>query len=287
MRDADTTAPYVRGVHRLRNGRELSVALAAPTDGRGIGAIVAGLADRLRPTCVAVCGTCAGDPAVTTLGDVVVADPVVEWAGFMREHRRYGLDPALARAARDLDPTGLPSHGEAGADESRLWLLERLQAGQDPRSHPARARYFPAGTWESRLDQFQTDGLILRRPDDDLELTVTGATIVRHRLSEEADDPRRLPFRVLVAPMVGGDAVTAYEIWARLRRTGLGEVAAVDRETATVVSAARQADVPRWLVVKGVSHHAGRAETHRFTRFANFAARASAEVLFALLDHLD
>lgn len=280
----------LRASYRTTGGRQLSVALARPTHmgGRVTGATAATLVDRLRPSMVAMCGVCAGNPDDTALGDVVVAEPVYgydegKWtpAGFTGDHRQIPLDPALVRAAQNLDPTRLPSHGTAGPGETTMWLLERLHLGEDPRSHPARARYFPAGTWGPGLDRYEADGLITRAPDGSVALADAGRTLVRRRLYDDVDGPQRLPFRVFVAPMGSGSAVVAdARIWPSLAAMGMRRITAIEMEGATIATVAHQAKKP-WLVVKGVMDHAG---PRKDDRYKAFAARASAEVLFALLD---
>lgn len=281
----------LRGTYRTAGGRQLSIVLARPTHmgGRSAGPLAA-LVDRLKPTCVAMCGVCAGNPAATALGDVVVAEPVYEYdegrwtpQGFTGDHRQIPLDPALVRAAQDLDPGTLPSYGAADDADRLLWLLERLHAGQNPRFHPARDRYFPTGTWKPSLDRYEADGLITR-PDGSVALTDAGRTLVQRSLYDDVDGPQRLPFRVFVAPMASGSAVIADPgIWPSLTAMGMRKIAAVEMEGATIATIAHQAKVPYWLVVKGVMDHAG---TDKDDRYKAFAARASAEVLFALLDHL-
>ena len=288
-RDGGGPAPYLRGVYRAPNGRRLSVALARPLGmgGRSTAPMTTSLVERLRPYCLAMSGVCAGNPAVTALGDVVVADVAYEWdegrfgpAGFEGQHQQIALAPRWVRAAQDLDPAGLPSYGPATADEAMLWLLERLHRGQDPRRHPARERYFPSGSWQRRLRRYEVDGLITRA-DETVTLTRAGERLIRRRLYDDVDGPHRLPFRVVTAPVASGSAVIKdASIWPRLAAMGMRKVAAVEMEAATVATVARDLEVPRWLVVKGVMDH---ADLDKDDRYKRFAAKASAEVMYALL----
>jgi nucleoside phosphorylase len=292
-RDASGSAPFVQGTYLCPDGRRLTVALARPIGmgGRSTAPLTTALVERLRPHCLAMCGVCAGNPADTVLGDVVVADVAYEWdegrhsaSGFEGQHQQVALDPRWLRAAQDFDPTALPSYGPVDADEAMLWLLERLHRDQDPRRHPARNRYFPQGTWEQRLTQFEADGLIARGADEAVILTEPGARMIRRRLYDDVDGPQRLPFRVLVAPMASGSAVVKNAaIWPTLARMGMRKVAAVEMEAATVATVAREREVPRWIVAKGVMDH---GDAHKDDRYKAFAARSSAEVLFALLARL-
>jgi hypothetical protein len=64
---------------------------------------------------------------------------------------------------------------------------------------------------------------------------------------------------------------------------GNRRIAAMEMEAAAIASVAHQYEVPHWLVAKGVMDG---AELDRDDRFKEFAARASAEVLFDLLGRL-
>jgi nucleoside phosphorylase len=288
-RDPGGSAPYLWGEYAGR----WSVALARPTamSGRSAAPITTTLADRLRPSCLAMAGVCAGNPSTTALGDVVVAEIVYEWDegkhspdGFEGDHRPMALDPRWVRAAQDFQPAGLPSHGVASDEDAKRWLLERLLLGQDARRHPARDRYFPPGTWLPRLERWTDDGLIARGDNGGVTLTGDGDRMIRRHLYDDVGGPERLPFGVLVAPMASGSAVISDStIWPALARMGMRNIAAVEMEAATIATVAREREIPRWLVAKGVMDHADAVKDDRYKRFA---ARASAEVLFALLDDL-
>jgi nucleoside phosphorylase len=291
--DPDGSTPFLWGEYRTVDGHRFSVALARPTEmgGRAMGPFAAALTEQLRPSCLAMSGVCGGNPAHVALGDVVVAEPVYEWdegklsrAGFEGDHRQLRLDPRWLRTAQDFDASGLASYGAASDEEALLWLLERLHLGQEPRDHPARRSYFPRGTWRGRLVRFKDDGLISRGSDGGAELTSGGRARVQRRLYDDVDGPQQLPFRVLVAPMASGSAVVGDpEIWMRLKSMGMRKIAAVEMEAATIATVARDRQVPFWLVIKGVMDH---ADTGKDDRYKQFAARASADVLFALLGGL-
>jgi nucleoside phosphorylase len=225
---------------------------------------------------------------VTAPGDVVVAESTYQWDegrqmpdGLVGDHRQIPLEAAWLRAVQDFDPTALPSHGAASDEEAMLWLLERLHVGGDPREHPARRRYFGPGRWRALLDRFETDGWILRDRQGRPTLTVPGRDLIRRRLYDDVDEPQRLPFTVIAAPMASGSAVMADRTgWHRLARMGVQRIAALDMEAATIATVAHERQVPHWLVAKGVAEPADPARSDRYRRFA---ARASAEVMFALL----
>ncbi|MEV4350436.1 hypothetical protein AB0J83_38765 [Actinoplanes sp. NPDC049596] len=300
---------YLIGELDAADGGRLTVALARPTEmgGRRTGAFAAALTEQLTPACLAMSGVCAGDPADTAPGDVVVASPAYEYdegklsgAVFQGAHQQYPLSDRWLRAVQDFRPSKLPSFGEAGSHESDVWLLERLYRGQNPKTHPARDRYFPRGTWTPRLSKLEADGLIAWSGSADYAhpartdageppvaggwaLTAAGRTRIMRAL-DDIDGPERLPFAVLPGPMASGSAVIQDpEIWARLKAMGARKILALEMEAATIATVAHDREVPHWLVAKGVMDHADFAKDDRFK---HFAARASAEVLFALLAQL-
>lgn len=290
--DQDDPHPYLRGEYRCADGRRLSVALARPfrMSGRPTSVAATALVDRLRPGCLAMPGVCAGNPAEVALGDVVVAEMTYEYdegkqtrRGFVGDHRPYQLDQKWIRAAQELDPSTLPSYGPATEDEAALWLLERLLLDQDPVKHPAFERYFPPGTWPQRLAAIEARGHIIR-PGVEWTLTEGGRIFIERARYDDVYGPEKLPFAVKVVPMASGSYVAKDgEAWARLAAMGIRSVAGLDMEAATIATVAETQGVPNWLVVKGVMDHADPAKDDRYKRFA---ARASAQVLYALLDRL-
>jgi nucleoside phosphorylase len=288
----DGPLPFLFGEYRVSGRGSLSVALARPvrTGGRTVGPFTASLVDVLRPRCLAMCGVCAGDPDETVLGDVVVAEVAYEWdegkltgGRFAGDHRQVPLDPRWLRAAQDFDPCGLPSHGPVDDYAAKRWLLECLERGQEPRRHPGRDRYLRPGRWQRLLGQLEDDGLVCRDGDGVARLTRLGRGCARRSRYDDVDGPGRLPFAVRVAPMASGSAVVAdRRVWETLRAMGVRKVAAVEMEAATIATVAHERRL-QWLVAKGVMDHADQSKDDRCKAFA---ARASAEVMYALLTKL-
>jgi hypothetical protein len=69
--DRDPGHPYLLGTLPRAGARPLTVALARPTrmSGRTTGPFAAALARDLRPSCLAMSGVCAGNPAVVQRSD--------------------------------------------------------------------------------------------------------------------------------------------------------------------------------------------------------------------------
>ena len=293
QRELEGALPFLWGEYRVDGKAPFTVALARPTQmgGRATGPFAASLADRLRPEALAMCGVCAGNPTDTALGDVVVGEPVYEWdegkhsaSGFEGDQRQFPMDPRWLRAAQEFTPTGLSSFGDAGEEEASFWFLEQLHRGQQPRLHAAREAYFPNGdAWQRCLVQLEKQGLIRRQPTGEAVLTGDGSSFVKRRLYDDVDGPQQLPFRVLTAPMASGSAVVADPgIWDRLKAMGMRKVAAVEMEAATIATVAHDRKLT-WLVAKGVMDQ---ADAKKDDRYKQFAARASAQVMFGLLERL-
>ncbi len=125
---------------------------------------------------------------------------------------------------------------------------------------------------------------MIGRAQTGLELTDQGAELVQGWLYDDVDGPQGLPFEVVAAPMASGSAVVADPgLWAQLQHMGMRKIAAVEMEAATVATVAHQHQVPYCLIAKGVMDH---ADSDKDDRYKRFAARASAEVLYALLAQL-
>lgn len=284
--DEDEPAPY----STARYGR-LAVALARPTrmGGRNTSPITTILAHRLRPACLAMCGVCAGKPGATAPGDVVVATSAYEWdegkqtaRQFRADHQAFELEDRWVRAVQEFEPSGLRSHGVATEEEAELWYLERLLKKQDPRNHPSQDRYFPRATWETRLERLRANGFV-QWQDGQFVLTEPGRTHIEQVLYIDVDGPDRMPFVVRPGAMASGSSVRANSrIWAELE-VRKRDTLAVDMEAATIATVARDQQIRHWLVAKGVMDH---ADPGKDDRFKAFAARASAEVLFELLQRL-
>lgn len=288
-RDAETPTPYIKGNYVVVGGSAISVALARPTrmGSNATGPVVASLVERLKPQCLAMCGVCAGNPAHVSLGDVVIAELAYAYdegkktrQDFEPDHRQILLSDTWLRAAQDLSPAGLPSYGEASEDEAKIWLLERLNAAEDPRAHPARPRYFPRNTWREYLHSWETDGL-LAYSSTELSLTEKGRFYIQRALYEDVNGPKRLPFKITVGPLASGNVVVKDGLtWERLKQWGVRTVVGLEMEAATIANTARRLGVPNWVIAKGVMDY---ADPRKDDRYKQFAARASAEVLFKFL----
>jgi nucleoside phosphorylase len=287
--DANTPTPYLLGAHRLASGRTLSVALARPTrmGGPATMPIMAALVERLKPHCLAMSGVCAGNPADVALGDVIIGEMVYYCDegkrtadGFEGDHRQVPLHDTLLRAAQELRPDDLPSFGAPAGEEAKIWLLERLHAGDQPRRHPARSRYFPDAEWSERVRAIEDEGLI-RRSGLTLDLTQQGRTFIEEVIFYDVAGPSRLPFEIKVGPMTSGNVVVKDGVtWDQLKRWGVRSALGLEMEAAAVGGTAQRLRVPVWFVAKGVMDH---ADPRKDDRYKPFAARASAEVLFKLL----
>ena len=286
--DRDTAEPYILGDY-LAGGASMRIALARPDrmGGTPTAFLATSLVKTLSPKCLAMCGVCAGNPADTALGDIIIAEMTYQYDegkrnsdSFEGDHRQTLLrNPAWLRILQDLAPDGLPSHGVASKRDSVFWVLEQLYAGRAPRKHPALKRYFQSESWKKCVQSLQTKGLI-RLSNRGFAITDKGRKFVGKSLAEDFAPPKKLPFAIKVGPIASGNAVVKDGLtWDLLRRLGVRSVIGLEMEAATIGSRARMSSID-WVVVKGVMDH---ADPNKDDRYKQFAARASAEVLFRFL----
>lgn len=285
----ETPTPFVLGDYVLASGDHLTIALARPTrmGSTATSPVVSSLVGQLRPTCLAMCGVCAGNAKEVALGDVIVAELAYPYDeglrspdGFLGDHRQIPLPDAWVRTAQDMSVEDLPSFGAVSDEDARVWTLQRLYEGDDPRRHLARSRYVSRNRWAEHITALQSEGLI-RRTGRDLSLTDAGFSYIENVLFSNVAGPDKLPFSVTVGPMASGNVVVRDGItWEHLAQLGVRSVAGLDMEAATIAHTAHRLRVPEWVVVKGVMDH---ADPRKDDRYKAFAERAAAEVLFKLL----
>lgn len=292
--DETSNAPHLRGSWLTPMGDTLTVALARPTR-MGITStlpITSALIERLKPRALAMCGACAGNPGDVVLGDVIIAETTYTWdegkrrlgpdgtSVFEGDHRQVPILNSWLRAAQDFRPAGLTSHGAASVDEARIWLLERLAAGEETKNHRAFTRYFPGKTWPERVKAFTMEGVVAVEGAH-LRLTESGRDMLDKFRLDESGSPDTLPFEVRVGPMASGNVVVKDGLtWEMLRRYGVRSVVGLEMEASAMGRAAFDAGLDQWVVAKGVMDY---ADPNKADRIKPFAARASAEVLFAFL----
>jgi nucleoside phosphorylase len=291
-RNAGEMAPYLLGEFLGQGGVVLSVALArsAHMGSRKVSPVTSILVGALRPRCLAMSGVCAGNPGRAALGDVIVPSLVYAFdegkqtpSGFKGSHRQIPVDERIIRAAQDLSTAGLPGFRVPTEEEAKLWFLQQLLAAREPRAHPGRDRYFPPGAWKSALPAYEQEGLITRQDGARWGLTDHGRALIEDVLYTDVDGPDALPFEVVVGPMATGNVVMERpEIWDELGAMGVRDIAGLEMEAAAIATVAEAEQVPFFLIAKGVMDHASNKED----RYKRFAAKASAEVLFALLIQL-
>lgn len=166
---------------------------------RGDAATPAGSAPRQRRVACSVSDWQVSWCSVTRIWNctLVMASPP---ACIAPGRQAYPQDTLWMRKIQEFTPDELPSYGPATDEDATVWYLEQLYKGQDPRTHPARALYFPAGTWGERLAKLEHDELISWQGSQ-LVLTETGRSNVQRRLYNEVERPERLPFVVVAGPM--------------------------------------------------------------------------------------
>ena len=286
--DAGSPAPYKLGLYIDLDGRKLNIAIARPTRMGGISTsiVIGTLVERLKPQCLAMCGVCAGDPASVALGDVVIAEMVYQYDEgkrkehiFEGDHRHIQIKETWLRSAQEMLASGLPSFGPASPEDARIWMLERVNADENPLAHPARERYFPGESWGESLQKFLDDEIILSKGRT-FQITDKGRSIIDHAYLFQTS-LKTLPFEIKVGPMASGNVVVKDGLtWDSLSTMGVRSAIGLEMEAAALGSAAHRLNIPHWIVVKGVMDH---ADPNKDDRYKKFAARASADVLIKFL----
>lgn len=278
-----------RNTFRAREGGALRVALtkALAMGVEASATAVTELSAALDPQCIAMCGICAGRPKWTDLGDVIVATKVYRYdVGAIREQEgvktftpdmtTYQL-PALWKSM--VDRVKVPEYipWELSREEQAQWLLRELGLGRDPLTASDRKVRCP--DWANVLEFLRS------QPDarlalEALSLSDAGRTWVRLDQEEYPDGPPpRRPPRVWAYPMATGSALRQSDrVWDDVAQHDR-LVAAIDMEAAAIGFAGWASD-RKHVVVKGVMDFAEPNRSHGYRRFP---ARASAEVLIALL----
>src|SRR5262249_17168272 len=189
----------------------------------------------LKPTCLAMCGICAGKRGDVALGDVIVADRVYSFdhgkliatedgkgTSFFHDIETYNLERSwrldAAAFRRDLDwAKPLLPRRPPTQQAQRRWLLRTLLAHEQatalaPLMHPDRAAIFRtaipgANDWAALMVELRKQGLLESGPAA-LKLTEAG------RLAAEDDHllypdgpPADRAFQVHVGPIATGNAV--------------------------------------------------------------------------------
>ena len=286
----DVGAPYIVGSYS-RSGTVLyRLAIAKPNRMGSIetGRLAATLVERLSPRCLVMCGVCAGNPGDVALGDIVVSELAYQYDegklevdGFIGDHRQSPVSAAWKRAAEQLKGEELPSYGRPSVRDARYWLLERLHANDNPRTHPARARYFVGSEWKDTIETLEKEGVV-EIVDGALKLTALGMEEVLRSLLLDTEPPKKLPLAIKVGPIASGNVVVKDGLtWKLLEKLGVRSVVGLEMEAATVGSVARSSGISEWIVIKGVMDH---ADPRKEDRYKPFAAQASAEALRLFLE---
>ena len=258
------------------------------------GNVAAQLVPVYRPTCLAMCGVCAGRPEWTHLGDVIVADRLWRYdageqvnterggtAQFFADTLTYPFDAQwkqLAEAYRVPPDTpwlnDRPRTRELQAD----WILNELLEERDPLASPQRTTR--CADWTEVVRDLRKRKYITLKGQTP-RLTAEGRKHIEQVLFENAKAlPEPPAWRIHVGPLgTGNNLVRDVDIWDRIAETQR-LVRGLDMEASVIGLTAHVQRVSQMIVVKGVMDY---AEPDRNYGFRPFAARAAAEVLIGFL----
>lgn len=257
------------------------------------------LLDELEPSCLAMCGVCAGYRNEVSLGDIIVADQI--WAAdtgkrvaaqdnpemFYHAPHMFNLKTTWAMdaafLAEEFDTRKLQALRPPTKERQQMWILHTLHAHENageptPMAHPERSRACP--DWADVLRRSMQDGLLTRKGAS-LALTDKGRDVVDADIVEYPDGlPPEPALRVHVGAIATvSAAMYDPQIFERLRvvvRNTIG----LDMDGTAVGDLARRFN-KQCILVKGVQDY---AEASKDDDFRLFASRAAAEFLFAFLE---
>lgn len=285
----------------VESGRPLRVAAAMSP---AMGATAAlntllPLVAELRPSCVAMCGVCAGRRGKVNLGDVVAADRLYyhdtgkQLSDEVQQDlttydQRDDWKVALERMAKDVAAQLGGEPWFQARPVSAEWREHRaLVALRDGVAEPWKAvdAALGPGEWQRVVAALRERKLLAAAGR---ELTDEGRRLVDDLLFEHMNVLPDLsptgalqPFRMHVAPMASGARVIEDErIWHVVSQT-MRKTLGIEMEVAAIGELAqRQRPQLDWVVMKGVMDF---ADEGRDDHFKEFAARASAECLLRFL----
>ena len=251
---------------------------------------------QLLPGALAMCGVCAGRPGWTQLGDVVIAEHLFKYdAGaalqlpglpqhFQPEGQKRDLPKDWLSHAQILK-TAFPKSevGQKLAAErpyppeiAELWLLDMLSRSEEPKF--GQAIGLKPTSWRALVERLADQKQI--RLADKLTIMAKGQKRLDRQLIVDPDPIAPPAWQIHVAPFGTGSALQrSAGIWDRLGDQSR-LVRALDMEGAAIGEAGWHAAIEPTLVVKGVMDF---AEPGRSQHVREFAAKAAAEVLLALL----
>jgi nucleoside phosphorylase len=268
----------IQATHASQMGREQAQAIASR------------LIQAQPARCIAMSGICGGRRGKVTLGDVIFADRLWSYdtgkltvedgeqrfQGDMLQYRPSSV--WVQRMQHVAIPPSTPWLLQRPAlplEHQEDWTLLRILAGDDPFQHPDFKTACP--DWSSVLNRLWKRKWLVQ---DALELTPSGQQQAnRLKLLYPHAFPEPSGFQVHVAPIATGAAVIEDAgIFPRLADS-MRKTLGVEMEASALGALGEAYEIPV-LVAKGVSDY---GDQFKDDRYRQFAARASAECLIALL----
>lgn len=288
--ERDGPIPYHEAQFESKSGSLRFVAAHLPKVGVTATAHTTGELERiLHPRSLAMCGVCAGHPQNTSLGDVVIADRVFEHdegklrpTGLDGDVDSYRVEDSWVLLSRSMrgPARGMPGYCDASEDDAMWWLLEQLIADRVPDRNIAWRRYIPDEIRPIFVARLVDELGYAKIEGSSFVITPAGERAIFEHKARYDSLATKLPFHVHIGAIGSGSYVVADpELWARIARSGMRKILAIDMEAAAVGVVAHTRKLP-FAVVKGVMDH---GDTHKSDHFKDFAARASAEVLCKML----
>ncbi len=257
---------------------------ASRMGGSTAAALGAHLVNRYRPSCLCMSGICAGRRGKVNLGDVIIAERIWRYdAGkqstlFEPDQYMWSMAPEawIQRAqAYRLPGAAWLAAAPVPLEVQERWVVDHLFGDVDPLRRPDRSKECP--NWGEVLERLWKRGLL---ETDQVSLTASGRREAKSRAVRFPDGrPPMEPVGVHVAPIATGSSVVELRDFFDGLARDVRKVKGLDMEAEAVATAANITGVLAF-VAKGVADF---ADDDKDDHFHDFAARASAECVLALM----
>lgn len=300
LRDLGGFRYYRREIRRARDSFVVAAAWIGEMGGRSTAIRAQQLLTELSPSCLAMCGICAGDRNKVALGDIIVADRLFAWdegkriaepgkeEAFYHSLRSFDLEATWRMDAAflgdELDLAKWSKGRPPSKTSQRNWFLFTLAAfeakqGPGPAAHPDRKQRCPG--WTTVFDELLAEALITIGDDASLSLTTKGRNVVaQHKMRFPDGLPEDPPLRVHVGAVATVAAVIEDPgIFKRMQQV-VRSTWGLEMEGAALGEVAERFS-KRAILVKAVQDF---ADGTKDDSFRAFGCRISAEFLFAFLE---
>ncbi|MCA9697177.1 MAG: AAA family ATPase, partial [Myxococcales bacterium] len=282
----DADIPYRVAQFKGRDDEVLVATAHLPLGNAGL-SIAKNLVSQLMPRTIGVCGLCVGNEALTSLGDIVIADKIQPFRGDTITAIKSPapaitvMNDSVAAIAREMvgPAEGLPGYADPSDEEAEWWLLEQLFYKQDPLKTLEFPRYFPGDQRARRFSHMRDVSGTIYTYGAELNLTPKGSQAIEEHIIFR-NSASNAPYHIHIGRICSLPSLSITpKLWGVLK-TGDRTVLAYETSGSSMAVTVGSPEISS-LVVRGVVDLAN----HRLNgdRYHRVASRAAAEVLMRLV----